>query len=55
MPTAVTEIPIVVSPNVKELIVDFSGMTYYSKESGTLSEKDDRHDLFISYNDVAQA
>ncbi|MGV3199481.1 hypothetical protein ACED98_04050 [Streptococcus thoraltensis] len=47
-----SDIPLVISPNVKSTILEFSGANYYSETEGVLTEKDARYDLLVTYDDV---
>ncbi|WP_172793783.1 hypothetical protein [Streptococcus halotolerans] len=50
--TTRSDIPLLISPNVKAIVLEFSGASYYSETDGTLVEKDNRHDLLITYDEV---
>ncbi|MEQ9810208.1 hypothetical protein [Streptococcus jiangjianxini] len=50
--TTRSDIPLLMSPNVKAVVLEFSGASYYSETEGILVERDNRHDLLITYDDV---
>ncbi|MEQ9764377.1 hypothetical protein ABPS01_06855, partial [Streptococcus sp. ZJ151] len=50
--TTRSDIPLLMSPNVKAVVLEFSGTSYYSETEGILVERDNSHDLLITYDDV---